>query len=1024
MTDPLLSTSYPEPVPDRSQQRHTSLDFTSSDDSDASNGKATTSAQPLPALDVIGPLVSDNISVIWTSPARTKEDRQRKGRKSAAKKNMEINARKRELSAEQHEAAAAHQREGLDRALEVLQTYGLKLADLVSYVFDTGNLDREWCWHNFFSQSGIMQKVLNFWSSDERPDTVHDTLHRWTSEYMAKAIGKEAENAAHEGFLRTSNRPMDASFALGLKLRDLGKLMQKHCPVLMQCLDQVTTSTQQKASGSSKLLAEKEFLAESAAVNLLSARSKKNSYAQHVLGLYLYSTGGTRQQISMLNHLGFSVSYAALAGTGDKEAHLQPLSTETTVNAEINDVETGPDAAPESAKPRPSAKRRLGTLERLSLSMRHLAQMVAAANLFLTVYDNINMLKRVGEQVIGHIDTMQNGTCAMIILLFKAKQDNLKTAALDEAFEKAPPLALDNLKLTVCERELYSDCMEHAILCIAVGNGGPKLKKFQADVRKTEPASSHKIEVHKTDIHPLPAMNINEASTSGNAQVIDAILKELGLKDLQVSEFAKLIAGDQLSIAQLRAVVAARAGNQGGAGSLHWVLFIPGLFHYKMAVTHGLLLAHLGLQNHETTSPASLLAHNTALQRKPIVATSLPPFRTCRDLIFISLYARVMHCLLLVSSKASLDALGKELTWEQLQQHAKSVHEQYTDVSQVARLQRARARDSDKHGDMVLENAILFMHDALLLTAFSNAIKAGDSGHILVILKVWAFSFRGQGHTKYAHEVLFLIHNIQHVWPPAVVEIVLNNWLVNPTGKPSGWVEVDLMQEHLNFWIKIFYAAHGSGASWEWLHMISPCIQLLQDLATEVNSTLGTKQGNRHACLDLTEDIEELMGSLQHHKVYHEVLGCVFAPDDKPAANVVAEGFNALTWGSNSPLHQFNTTFRNLQSQRQIRPLVGSPISMPSSLPPAVFSSGPEDDSAPSAPETEGEADYADEDADLEEDLDVGVSTELDLVNEEDVALDMDTDPLIFEENTAEGGDEVEYYFDSDFDDFEDADID
>jgi hypothetical protein len=34
-------------------------------------------------------------------------------------------------------------------------------------------------------------------------------------------------------------------------------------------------------------------------------------------------------------------------------------------------------------------------------------------------------------------------------------------------------------------------------------------------------------------------------------------------------------------------------------------------------------------------------------------------------------------------------------------------------------------------------------------------------------------------------------------------KIVLNNWLVNPTGNPFSWVEVDLMQEHMNYWIKV-----------------------------------------------------------------------------------------------------------------------------------------------------------------------------------------------------------------------------
>lgn len=49
-----------------------------------------------------------------------------------------------------------------------------------------------------------------------------------------------------------------------------------------------------------------------------------------------------------------------------------------------------------------------------------------------------------------------------------------------------------------------------------------------------------------------------------------------------------------------------------------------------------------------------------------------------------------------------------------------------------------------------------------------------------------------------------------------------NNWLLNPTGNPNSWVEIDLMQEHLNYWIKVsaktykrlkksLYLVHGIG---------------------------------------------------------------------------------------------------------------------------------------------------------------------------------------------------------------------
>ena len=33
--------------------------------------------------------------------------------------------------------------------------------------------------------------------------------------------------------------------------------------------------------------------------------------------------------------------------------------------------------------------------------------------------------------------------------------------------------------------------------------------------------------------------------------------------------------------------------------------------------------------------------------------------------------------------------------------------------------------------------------------------------------------------------------------------IITQNWVLNPTGKANAFVEIDLVQEHLNFWIKV-----------------------------------------------------------------------------------------------------------------------------------------------------------------------------------------------------------------------------
>ena len=214
---------------------------------------------------------------------------------------------------------------------------------------------------------------------------------------------------------------------------------------------------------------------------------------------------------------------------------------------------------------------------------------------------------------------------------------------------------------------------------------------------------------------------------------------------------------------------ACHVGNEEGAAALQWALFIPGLFHYKMAATHGFMLTHLGQANHLITNPASLTAHNTILECKPIVATSLPPFHTCRDLIFVSLYSRVLHCLLLVAGLSLLPEYAEGLSWETLKSHAATLVERFTDNCTVHHLQQERADEGSTRGDMVFENTLLFLRDALHLREFSDSIKTGDSGCVLNVLKVWGLSFHGNGCSKYAYEILYLVHNVTHVWPPSLV---------------------------------------------------------------------------------------------------------------------------------------------------------------------------------------------------------------------------------------------------------------
>ncbi|KAI0086095.1 hypothetical protein BDY19DRAFT_379635 [Irpex rosettiformis] len=222
-------------------------------------------------------------------------------------------------------------------------------------------------------------------------------------------------------------------------------------------------------------------------------------------------------------------------------------------------------------------------------------------------------------------------------------------------------------------------------------------------------------------------------------------------------------------------------------------------------------VTHWGLPGAGARDPGSLCFQNTIIDRKPIVLTSPPPYRTCRDLIFVSLYARILHCLELVSD-LGIDEYAAVTTYDGLKGHAEVIYDRFVKSNTTDDLRHGTLciKDidgkptlvyDDKDRDVVFENALLFNRDALIMREFNDAIKAGDSGRILISLKILAAFYRGSGRTEYAYETLVTLHNTTHIWPAPLRRIILNNWLVNTTGRANGFIPLDLLQEHQNFWI-------------------------------------------------------------------------------------------------------------------------------------------------------------------------------------------------------------------------------
>ncbi|KAJ7222700.1 hypothetical protein C8J57DRAFT_1440284 [Mycena rebaudengoi] len=607
----------------------------------------------------------------------------------------------------------------------------------------------------------------------------------------------------------------------------------------------------------------------------------------------------------------------------------------------------------------------------------------------------------IAEQILRRKNAQENGTCVTLIPLHNVKLEHLFTADLDRSILEARALHINDILLSEEESAFFSKSMVHTILCIIINHGGEGFEKWRPDLAASQP--------------------IDESSITGNVEVLEQINKTLGfdVNDPDFAKYVQVVAGDQLTIACQCSILNVRLGHESSTHSWKHVILMPGHFHAKIADCHGVLETHFGKVGAGTRSPGF---HNTVLDRLPITLTSLPPFHTCCDLIMVSLYARVLHCLLLVSGADSLDAYSASVSsWDTVVGLATQIYSKYADADHVQELCEwhvpgERKQEADRKasksatadtttplphicaGDMVYKNTLLFLRDALLTREFADAVKVRDSGCILIILRLWAFCYQGNGRTKYAHKMLHLLHNILCVWTKELHTIILQNWLANPQGKAASFVEIDLVQEHLNYWIKKVYKADGTGHSWEWLVIISPCIG--------INTKLRAHQGSKHTTPGLENDIDELMDSLDEHEVYAEKEGRVLDNDEKPAP----ASFEVLcAWRGLTPVADLvgliDPSGRPHAWHSDPHNVIDPPMPSTSKQTAAPVDTDSDEEEYAGLPElAPAPADEDEDNGDINEDL-FAMSPTLTRDEEGDVALDMDVDEWFLDDSNDEYSD-------------------
>ncbi|KAG1761715.1 hypothetical protein EDD22DRAFT_748437, partial [Suillus occidentalis] len=126
---------------------------------------------------------------------------------------------------------------------------------------------------------------------------------------------------------------------------------------------------------------------------------------------------------------------------------------------------------------------------------------------------------------------------------------------------------------------------------------GQHFRHFEKEL--CEPAPVDRIPLHKTEQVPCRAMNIKQSTTDGNVEVMENLLHQGGIgdknsndfdqsHDIDMSEHVLLVHGDLLTKERLDTVGDSRRIETTPKNRLQYVVFLPGLFHYKMACADAL----------------------------------------------------------------------------------------------------------------------------------------------------------------------------------------------------------------------------------------------------------------------------------------------------------------------------------------------------------------------------------------------------------------------------------------------------
>ncbi|KDQ56406.1 hypothetical protein JAAARDRAFT_195051 [Jaapia argillacea MUCL 33604] len=389
----------------------------------------------------------------------------------------------------------------------------------------------------------------------------------------------------------------------------------------------------------------------------------------------------------------------------------------------------------------------------------------------------------------------------------------------------------------------------------------------------------YQIPVVKTPQVPARAMNINQSTVQGNAEAVEDLLRQGGVgaegvpNVVDVAEHIILFHGDLSTMERIQSLLASRSIEHTPFRQMRFMVFIPGLFHLKMACADAVWRTYLEPKRGQEDT--ATLMHYISISRyrqAHSIATKFKFRRTHEVIGHVGIALRLDGWETEIHKRFRLDTREQwadtKPLWEDVVKLSEDMAGNFVAGRDFEKMRRQRVEERDQ----VFENSLLMNRDFLLYEMMADAMNQGDIGAVEWACIPWIFIFKGSSKSKYAAQMTRFLHDVHFVYPERLRRAIRLNWLCNPTGKEGKFRGVDWLVERNNLYTKVVYGGSVSNRTVHRIILESPlvetyrsCIDNIQDNFLLSNRTIA------HADTDLTKTLHAL-GVYMHDHDIHRVL--------------------------------------------------------------------------------------------------------------------------------------------------------